>query len=83
MDKLKEYKHIIIIVLVILGVAFYYYELRPTQIRKECWARIEKIKNEKTTSNYFMSQEFLIKQGMQKEIDTFYSNCLKEKGLEK
>ncbi len=38
MEKLKEYKYIILIGLIILGFAFYWYELRPTQIRKKCFS---------------------------------------------
>lgn len=36
MEKLKQYKYIILIVITILGLAFYWFEWRPTQIRKEC-----------------------------------------------
>ena len=36
MQKIKEYKGIIIISLVILGIAFYWYEWRPSEIRKRC-----------------------------------------------
>ncbi|KKU81028.1 MAG: hypothetical protein UY07_C0027G0009 [Parcubacteria group bacterium GW2011_GWA1_47_8] len=37
MEKIKEYKGIIILILVVLGGAFYWYEWRPTQIRKDCF----------------------------------------------
>jgi len=37
MEKIKEYKGIIILILVVLGGAFYWYEWRPTQIRKICF----------------------------------------------
>ena len=36
MEKLKEYKYIILITLVVLGFAFYWFQFRPTSIRKEC-----------------------------------------------
>jgi hypothetical protein len=36
MEKLKQYKYIIILVLVILGLAFYWFQLRPALTRKEC-----------------------------------------------
>lgn len=39
MGKLKEYKYIILILLIILGFAFYWYEWRPTNIRKDCFNR--------------------------------------------
>lgn len=36
MGKIREYKGIIILILAVLAGAFYWYEWRPTQIRKEC-----------------------------------------------
>jgi uncharacterized membrane protein len=36
MQKLKEYKYIILIVLLILGFSFYWYAWRPRQIRNNC-----------------------------------------------
>lgn len=43
MEKIKEYKGIIIIVLVILGIAFYWFQLRPVSIKKNCSWVTEKI----------------------------------------
>lgn len=37
MEKLKQYRYIILIALAILGLAFYWYEWRPIQIRKSCF----------------------------------------------
>ena len=37
MEKIKEYKGIIILILVVLASAFYWYEWRPMQIRKDCF----------------------------------------------
>jgi len=39
MEKIKQYKFIILIVIIILGIAFYWFEWRPAQIRKECSER--------------------------------------------
>lgn len=36
MGKLKEYKYVILIAIVILVGAFYWYEWRPSSIRKHC-----------------------------------------------
>jgi hypothetical protein len=36
MQKIKEYKGIIIIILILILGAFYWFQVRPTQIRKEC-----------------------------------------------
>jgi len=35
-EKIKKYKYIILVVLIILGFLFYWYEIRPSQIRKRC-----------------------------------------------
>ena len=35
----KQYIGIIILVVMILGFLFYWYEFRPTQIKKECYYR--------------------------------------------
>lgn len=35
-EKIKEILPISILLLIILGIVFYWYEWRPTQIRKEC-----------------------------------------------
>ena len=36
MEKFKKYKEIFIVAVVILGLAFYWFQLRPVQIKKEC-----------------------------------------------
>ncbi len=36
MEKIKQYKYIIIIVLVILGFSFYWFQIRPVVIKKNC-----------------------------------------------
>ncbi len=36
MEKIKQYKLIILLIIVILGFVFYWFEWQPTQIRKEC-----------------------------------------------
>lgn len=37
MKKIKEYKGIIIIVLVLILGAFYWFQIRPSFIRKDCY----------------------------------------------
>lgn len=37
MKKIKEYAGIIIIILIILGFVFYWYEYKPNKIRKNCF----------------------------------------------
>lgn len=36
MDNIKQYKYVIIIISIILVYSFYWYELRPSSIKKEC-----------------------------------------------
>jgi hypothetical protein len=36
MKKVKEYKGILIIVILILGFIFYWFQIRPIQITKKC-----------------------------------------------
>lgn len=36
MDNIKKHRNIILIILIILGFVFYWYEWRPIKIRKEC-----------------------------------------------
>lgn len=45
MEKLKQYKYIIILTLVILGFAFYWYLYRPEQIKKDLPVRMEQYSN--------------------------------------
>lgn len=37
MEKLKQYKYIIILVLLVLAGAFYWYSYRPVKIIKDCY----------------------------------------------
>lgn len=36
MKKLKEYKYLVLIVILIFGIGFYWFQVRPAQARKEC-----------------------------------------------
>lgn len=76
MEKLREYKWIIIIVLIILGFAFYWFQLRPTYIRKEC--------NNKTfLYNSSSNQEPINSPAWLDKQEKLYNDCLRFKGLEK
>lgn len=39
MNKIKEYKWIILITLLILGFSFYWFSWRPSEIRKDCFQK--------------------------------------------
>lgn len=67
MKKIKEYKGIIIIVLILVIGTFYWFEVRPAQARKECAK-----KSEISTGNYSWQTEILNKR---------YEDCLLKNGL--
>lgn len=69
-EKLEKYKYVILAVL-ILATTFYWYEWRPTQIRKDCY--------DKAQGGSYLSE--LAKS--QTAIDKIYQNCLRSNGLEK
>jgi len=72
MEKLKQYKYIILILLIVLGFAFYWYEWRPTQIKKECYYR----------SQLSQSGGRLYRlDGLGITLDESYKNCLRQKGF--
>ena len=57
MEKLKEYKGIIIIVLVLILGTFYWYSYRPTHITKLCITfaidKAKEIEGDQTDARYF------------------------------
>ncbi len=60
MKKLKEYIGIIVIVLVILGIAFFWFEIRPMKIRGGCMAEAQQkavgeYENSPLCSNNFLT----------------------------
>ena len=79
MEKLKQNKYIILVVLIILCLAFYWYELRPNIIKKECY----------NMGAYGMSNKDLLKyltpaQAVDSDNWLFkrdYNNCLLKHGI--
>lgn len=67
MEKLKEYIYIIIVVIAILGFAFYWYELRPGIIQQKC-------------AEWVVKNNFPI---LPREEDSAYKDCLWRSGLSK
>lgn len=67
-EKIKIILPISIILLVILGFAFYWFQWRPSEIRKEC-------------SRQSLIESGAISQSS--NYSFFYELCLKEHGLEK
>ncbi len=57
-------------VVLILSLSFYWYEWRPTQIRKNCYKEAQ----ERAT-------ELLVLFSFSEDVEFFYQRCLREKGL--
>jgi len=66
MEKLKEYRYIVLIALIILGFAFYWYEYRPTKIKERC-----------SSDAHFNPRNI----GQQALINNEYEDCLMRFGL--
>ena len=76
MEKIKEYKGILIIVLVVILGAFYWYEYRPTMIIKKCYD----ISNDGSSSLENLANKYI--PGInQTTKDTMFRNCLKKNGI--
>jgi len=67
---------LIIIILAIIGGAFYWYEWRPSQIRKSCQEKIEK-QDKELFADVVKSRIMGAKEG------DVYDFCLRKSGLEK
>jgi len=61
-------------VIFIISFVFYWYELRPAQIRKECqsyaWDKVKEA-----------IQETNISDGFKDDVNFLYTNCIHKKGL--
>lgn len=66
---------VIIVVLIMVGGGFYWYEWRPTQIRKECY--------DSTIKNPFNFFNNMTETERRSELNFMYNNCLKMNGLAK
>lgn len=79
MEKIKQYKYIILIALIILGFTFYWYEWKPMQTKKDCADRaIETIDKNNIGRNYVPVAE---RTDRNLDFNIYYGRCLKEKGL--
>lgn len=84
MEKFKQYKYIILIIFLILGFAFYWYSLRPTIIKEDCYNIATNKATERTqvTSGYIPIANRKPEGTHYKELyDINYKLCLQEKGL--
>ncbi len=66
MEKyIKENKNVLIIVVIILGLAFYWFQLRPTNIKKSCSWTTEQIE----------ADAGITKEQAEQNIDSFKNKC--------
>ncbi|MDO8610646.1 MAG: hypothetical protein Q7R95_08935 [bacterium] len=76
---------IIIIVLIILAVAFYWYGIRPAQIRKNCHKKVWDDPSLVLTTNFERNQlggdMNKINKAEREKADYWYKDCLNENGL--
>jgi hypothetical protein len=72
MKKINEYKYIIAIVVCILAFIFYWYEIKPSNIKSTCLAEAELSSSALYEGND--SKRFEI-------IDNYYKTCLHRFGL--
>jgi len=95
LKKLERYKYIILI-LIVLGFAFYWFEIRSNQIKRSCYTEAtQKISSLNELKGFGPSglslDDWLIKHAEimdgypysedKKDFEWFYKNCLKRKGL--
>jgi hypothetical protein len=87
-NKAKIAAIICVTILLILGVLFYWYEYRPSVIRKECVSEAESwaMNQYKTEANLQPTEysDKRVQQGMylQDVYEDGYKKCLREHGLE-
>ncbi len=75
MEKLKQYKYIILIGIVVLGAMFYWYSLRPSIIKKDCFNKAYEYSQIRGNDGY-SSGKF-----DKDKYDIAYKMCLQKKGL--
>ncbi len=70
----KQYYVIISLFVVILGLAFYWYEYRPQKIRKDCYKRAQ---------NFYVSaaEEVASNKSVEEIQNNLYVDCLMWSGL--
>jgi len=72
MEKIKQYKYIILIVFAFLSFVFYWYEWRPLKIKEKCSAEARFDKRATLEPDDNKRQEF---------INNYYADCLMRFGL--
>lgn len=75
MEKIKQYKYIIALTLVILGAIFYWYEYRTMRIKENCSTEAHFDAVNKLDLSAFGGDS------RQDLIDNYYNDCLMRFGL--
>jgi len=81
----KQHIGTIILVVMILGFIFYWYEYRPSQIKKKCSIEAQDHAIDLTKTRAEMREEY--KEGAERglylrdDYEQIYKKCLREKGL--
>lgn len=64
MEKVKQFKYIIILVLVILGFVFYWYSWRPSNIVKACADRYLRVLSDDRGDKEYVYKMCLLEMGL-------------------
>jgi hypothetical protein len=75
MKKIREYKGIIIIVLILISGAFYWFQLRPAFVKSFCHEKATEQAIEKAKP-YGLKDKF-----HKDDYETYYKWCLQSKGF--
>ncbi len=86
MEKLKQYKYIILVALIILGASFYWFHYRPGHIEKiknKCWGNIllEARKNSNWNNGIDENGKFDPNLYLGDRSAYRYEKCLRENGV--
>ncbi len=84
MEKIKEFKYVIILILAILVCIFYWFQLRPSNIRKECKKYVSESRLDLTSDiekEELGNDMIKINKAEQEKADFWYKDCLNSKGL--
>jgi len=87
MEKIKQFKGIIAIIIALLGFAFYWFQYRPAQARKECVMTAqnhsrELLKTKANMNNGTQLQDAANKNlYLQPDYEISFKNCLSEHGI--
>ncbi|OHA97742.1 MAG: hypothetical protein A3G47_02470 [Candidatus Zambryskibacteria bacterium RIFCSPLOWO2_12_FULL_39_45] len=82
MEKLKQYKYIILLAVLLFGFTFYWFQIRPTQIIKGCIKDNPKaFETPRNTDSELFRINNLIENGLIDTDKTGYQKCLREQGL--